>query len=142
MCQLNILLIYSYGKAKKETNTMNYIYCKMEQSWEYIAALIIKRRENKISEAENIQLAQWRKHHPENQRRFEKLNDENYMRERLKEYDSVDANKIWNITQGKIRKHKRKRFARIVFVTIILLIVLIAVHSIICRTLSNLNFDC
>ena len=75
----------------------------MKQPYEHIVELIIKHQENTINDTEKLQLNQWRSLSPKNEICFRKMNDRNYLMEKLIVYASADSKRIWELTQSKMK---------------------------------------
>jgi ferric-dicitrate binding protein FerR (iron transport regulator) len=68
-------------------------------TYKHIAKLIVKHRKNTLSEQEKEELETWRNLSIDNQLLFNRLNDKEYVSEKLEELYSVNINEEW----GKIR---------------------------------------
>ena len=69
-------------------------------TYKHIAKLIVKHRKNTLSEQEKEELETWRNLSIDNQLLFNRLNDKEYVSEKLEELYSVNVNEEW----GKIRQ--------------------------------------
>jgi len=69
-------------------------------TYKHIAKLIVKHRKNTLSEQEKEELETWRNLSIDNQLLFNRLNDKEYVSEKLEELYSVNLNEEW----GKIRQ--------------------------------------
>jgi ferric-dicitrate binding protein FerR (iron transport regulator) len=69
-------------------------------TYKHIAKLIVKHRRNTLNEQEKEELEKWRNLSNDNQLLFSRLNDTDYVSERLEELYSVDVDEEW----GKIRQ--------------------------------------